>query len=247
MSLTLYVGPMFAGKSSTVLGLIKRNTIIGRRTFVITSQLDKRYNQDAITSHDLESYPAISTKELLVLLQSIEYEQAECIIIEEAQFFPDLKAFVLTAVERDQKDVIVVGLDGDSERRPFGQVLDLVPYCDAVHKLTALCMKCKDGTAALFTHRKACAASQQQVNVGAADQYEPLCRQHYIKASAGEKEERYIQRALRDSLPAEKEVERCIRHFGIERGTEIFTEIVTRRYREGSNVHLTFLKTPVSK
>jgi thymidine kinase len=247
MSLTLYVGPMFAGKSSTVLGIIRRNTVIGRRTFVITSHLDTRYKQDAITSHDLESYPAVSAKELLMLPQSREYEEASCVIIEEAQFFADLKAFVLTAVERDQKEVIMMGLDGDSARKPFGQVLDLIPYCDAVHKLTALCGNCGDGTAALFTHRKSCAASKEQVNVGTSDQYEPLCRRHYLEASTVEKVERYIQRALTDRLSPEKEVERCIRYFGIERGTEIFTEIVTRRYRAGSNVHVTFLKSPALK
>jgi thymidine kinase len=113
------------------------------------------------------------------LLQGPEFLSAKAIIIEEAQFFNDLKVFVLTAVEQFKKDVVVVGLDGDSNRKPFGQILELIPYCDSVQKLTAVCTKCENGVRAIFTSRKVHADSQ--VLVGAADLYEPLCRRHYCQ------------------------------------------------------------------
>jgi len=165
---------MFAGKSTTILGILRRHAFIGRKTMCVTSSLDSR-SSSRIMSHDNESYPAIAVYQLMPLLSSKEFAESAAIIIEEAQFFHDLKEFVLAAI--DTKIVIVVGLDGDSNRRPFGQILDLIPFCDSVQKLTALCTRCGDGTPAIFTSRKIPMATQ--VLVGAADLYEPVCRAHF--------------------------------------------------------------------
>ena len=181
MSLELYIGPMFAGKSTEILRIIRRNKIIGRNTLCITSALDKRYSADPkIMSHDQDSCSAIAVHSLKPLFESQALTDAETIIIEEAQFFPDLFDFVLVTVDVLHKHVICVGLDGDSSRRPFGQILDLIPHCDAIHKLKALCKRCSNGTEALFTYRRPDAPTAQ-INVGMSDQYEPLCRDHYLE------------------------------------------------------------------
>ncbi len=179
MSLELLVGPMFAGKSSHLLSIIRRYTSINYPILIITSVLDTRYDKDAIHSHNHERYPAIAASELMSILPRKEYIDSKIIIIEESQFFEDLVNFVLRAVETDKKDVIVVGLDGDSERRPFGQILRLVPYCDKITKLTSFCSQCGDGTPALFTYRKT--NEQSVISVGTSTQYEPLCRKHYLE------------------------------------------------------------------
>lgn len=181
MPLDLYLGPMFAGKSSAILGIIRRNTVIGLKTFCITNAIDRRYTKDArIMTHALDSAPAIAVTHLMDLIRSPEVMAADCIIIEEAQFFPDLTDFVIPVVDCLQKHVICVGLDGDSSRRPFGQLLDLIPYADTITRLTALCKRCGDGTPAIFTFRQP-GAPKMQVNVGAADQYESLCRRHFLE------------------------------------------------------------------
>jgi thymidine kinase len=179
MSLELYIGPMFAGKSTAMLNIIKRNQYLGISTFCITSSLDTRYAKDTITSHTLESYPAHSVKNLKDLINLEEYNKATHVIIEEAQFFSDLKEFVLDAVEIQEKHVICAGLNGDSERRPFGQILDLIPYCNFVTKLNAKCTRCSDK--GLFTFRVSGSATEQ-VFVAGADKYEALCRKHYLTA-----------------------------------------------------------------
>jgi thymidine kinase len=182
MSLELYIGPMFAGKSTTLLNIIKRNKFMSIPTFCVTSSLDTRWdNKDiSITSHTGEKCAASSTTRLMDLKLHPNYKTAKCIIIEEAQFFSDLKEFVLHAVEVDEKDVVCAGLDGDSLRRPFGQILDLIPYCNSVTKLNAKCAQCKNN--GLFTFRKS-QANTNQVMVAGADEYEPLCRKHYLENS----------------------------------------------------------------
>ena len=47
----------------------------------------------------------------------------------------------------------ISGLDGDYLRKPFGQILQCIPLCDKVDKLTGLDMMSKDGSIGLFTKR----------------------------------------------------------------------------------------------
>ena len=179
MSLELYLGSMFSGKSSAVISAVRRNTVIGINVLCITHKMDTRYKENAIVSHNGESFPAVAVEELLPLLKTEEFRIIEFIVIEEAHFFPDLKQFVITAVDVLHKNVLCVGLDGDFERKPFGQILDLIPYCNKITKFKAYCSICRDGTEACFTHRIS-AESVDQVSIGGADQYQALCRSHYL-------------------------------------------------------------------
>ncbi len=181
MSLTLILGPMFAGKSSELLGTIRKYSAIGWPCLVLTHSIDIRYSEKPqIVSHDSEKYPAIGVSNLETIFSMDSYINAKLIIIEEAQFFHNLKKSVLNMVEIDKKDVICVGLDGDADRKPFGEILDLIPYCDSVVKKTAFCRRCATPTPALFTYRKFQSVSTCQISVGGAEQYEPLCRKHYL-------------------------------------------------------------------
>lgn len=183
MSLELLLGPMFAGKSSALLTIVKRHRSLGWPVMVITHSIDKRYGDDPqIVNHDLQKLPAIACDSLVPLFAHADYSTAKLVVVEEAQFFGDLVPFVLKAVDEDHKHVVVVGLDGDAERRPFGKILDLVPHADRIQKLTALCYLCADGTPAIFTHAYNESAFTEQTNVGGADKYTPMCRKHYLNA-----------------------------------------------------------------
>jgi len=186
MSLELLIGPMFAGKSSAIQSIVRRHESMGWPVFVVTNSMDTRYSDTpAVVNHDRIAIPATAVKELVPLISdNAEYAGSRLVVVEEAQFFPDLLEFVRHAVDTDKKHCVVVGLDGDAERRPFGKVLDLVPHCDRVTKLTAMCKRCGDGTPALFTFAagaQAAAANAEGVPcVGTDDLYVPLCRKHYL-------------------------------------------------------------------
>ena len=179
MSLEIVLGPMFAGKSSYILSSLRRYEAIGWPVLSVTSALDIRYESDAIHSHNHERHSAVSCELLSPLVLSTTFADARLIVIEEAQFFNDLYKFVEYAVDTCGKDVLVVGLDGDSERRPFGRIAEIIPLCDKITKLTAMCKRCGDGSPAIFTHRKD-SADVSIIKVG-SDTYEALCRKHYIE------------------------------------------------------------------
>ena len=186
MSLELIIGPMFAGKSSAVLQRIRRANVINRKVFIVTSIIDTRYDAKggSVYTHDKESVRAnsLGVNKLDDIFKLGEFHHADLIIIEEAQFFNGLYDIVRGTVEVFRKDVIVVGLDGDSDRRPFGEILQLIPLADRITRLTALCKKCADGTEGIFTllNSEEEAEKKGQIYVGGADKYMAVCRKHYL-------------------------------------------------------------------
>ena len=180
MSLDIVLGPMWAGKSSYIIGKIRRYRAIGWDVLVVTNPLDNRYGSQVVSSHDKEQVSAFATSDLETLQKDPLYTKAKLLVIEEAQFYKGLYDFVKRAVEDHGKHVVCVGLDGDADRKPFGEILSLIPLCDNVEKIKSLCSECKDGTPALFTHRFVTAQAQTQINVGGEDSYAPLCRKHFL-------------------------------------------------------------------
>lgn len=187
MSLELLIGPMFAGKSSAIQSIVRRHQALGWSVFVITHAMDTRYSESPmIVNHDQQTMPAVSSDSLTPLLENPDYKSSKLVIVEEAQFFPDLLPFVLNTVDKERKHCVVVGLDGDADRKPFGKVLDLIPYCDKVTKMTALCKWCADGTPALFSYAHKLDKTSTAVTgapcVGGEERYVPLCRRHFLDA-----------------------------------------------------------------
>jgi thymidine kinase len=103
--------------------------------------------------------------------------EADCIVLEEAQFFRGLKTFVGYAIEAYSKDVLVVGLDGDAQQEEFGEILRCIPWATKVTKLCALCKYCRDGTPAPFT-KKLQGNMNEQVEVGGENKYVSVCLKH---------------------------------------------------------------------
>ena len=178
MSLELIIGPMFAGKTSVLQSIHRRWKSLGFICVAYKPQMDTRYSKESITSHDQIHTSATTVTHLMECLKTEEYKSANLILIEEAQFFPDLFEFVMLSVEENKKQVVVAGLDGDKYRMPFGQILNLIPYADRIQKLTAVCRLCGDGTPALFSF---CSSKKQdQILVGASENYQAVCRKHYL-------------------------------------------------------------------
>ena len=183
MSLELILGPMFSGKTSALQSIIRRHEVLGLKCVAYKPLIDGRYGEDEyIYNHDKVKVSAIPVTYLTQQALYSKYEEASLIIIEEGQFFGDLYEFVLKAVEKDGKHVIVAGLDGDRFRKPFGQLLQLIPIADRITKLTSLCKLCAtsgQATPALFSY--GATKVTDTVHVGGPECYMPLCRKHYLE------------------------------------------------------------------
>ena len=188
--LELIIGPMFSGKTSKILDIYKQCKFCNISVCIINHSLDTRYHETMISTHDKIMAPCLQTAELNEIW-TMEYGfnepnnyQLEChyllrnsdvILINEGQFFPDLYEVVIDMLQFN-KQIYICGLDGDFERKKFGCILDLIPLCDKVTKLTSLCSQCKDGTPGIFSMRL---TNEKKQTVIGVENYIPVCRNCY--------------------------------------------------------------------
>jgi thymidine kinase len=150
---------------------------------VINYVADNRYTTEPMLStHDKQMIPCILASTISDAIQnnSEMIARVETILINEGQFFPDIEDQVKQLVEVGNKRVYICGLDGDFERKPIGNLLQLVPFSDHIIKLKSLCSLCRDGTPGVFSFRTS--REVDQVVIGSSN-YVPLCRGCYQKAA----------------------------------------------------------------
>jgi thymidine kinase len=190
--LELFIGPMFSGKTSKLLEIYKQNIFCKIPIIVINHSSDTRYHQTMLSTHDKIMIPCIQTTNLIdiwnyddleepidenLMKIHFQFREAQVVLINEGQFFPDLVKCVEELLI-DKKKIYICGLDGDFERKKFGTILDLIPLCDKVTKMTSLCGICKDGTPGIFSLRLT--KEKEQFLIG-SDNYIPVCRECYEK------------------------------------------------------------------
>jgi thymidine kinase len=177
MSLEIVIGPMFSGKSSYALSYIRRQSAIGKKVLVIKPNIDNRYSdEDMLITHDKERTPCILWPVEQELTPTHQMRTVDCIVFEEAQFFKGLSNLATYVMRSYNKDILIVGLDGDARQEKFGEILDCIPWATTVKKLNALCSRCRDGTLGPFTIRKD--DNNQQIDVGGSDKYVSVCLKH---------------------------------------------------------------------
>jgi len=168
--LSIILGCMYSGKTSEIIQIYKMMKLSNIPTLVINYEEDIRYHDKLLSTHDKQMIDCVKTKELMKL--NTELENKQVIIINEGQFFPDLYLFVKEMLKKSMM-VYVCGLDGDYKMEKFGQMLDIIPLCNEVKKLTAICIGCKDGTKAYFTKR---VTNEKEQKVIGFDNHVPVCR-----------------------------------------------------------------------
>jgi len=190
--LELIIGPMYSGKTSKLLEIYKQYKFCEISVSIINHSLDKRYHDTMLSSHDKVMVPCINTDnlhnlwfndgmiDLSQVIDNSDYKKvrnSDVILINEGQFFPDLYDVVYDML-KNKKIVYICGLDGDFERKKFGQILDLIPICDNIIKLSSLCSICKNGTPGIFSMR---ITNDKQQTVIGSENYLPVCRFCYDK------------------------------------------------------------------
>jgi thymidine kinase len=179
--LKLIIGPMYAGKSTELLRNIDKFNYLKKNILVINHKSNNRYGTNNLSTHSGEIYNnCINVTALEEVLDDYieEFTKADVIIIDELQFFKDALKYVTEWCDVKKKYIVASGLSGNFERKPIGQVLEIIPYADETQILKALCSKCCDGTPAIFS--KAIRRCDSDPGVGGSETYIAVCRHHYL-------------------------------------------------------------------
>jgi thymidine kinase len=137
---------------------------------IFKPEIDTRYNEKNIVSHDTNSIDSIPVKSSLDILDLAK--DVDVVGIDEAQFFDEHIIEVCEKLALRGIRVIVAGLDMDYLGKPFGQMPNLFAIADYITKLHAICVKC--GQIANVSYR--IVKNENQILLGEKDAYEPRCR-----------------------------------------------------------------------
>jgi len=172
-------GCMFSGKTDELIRRLRRAQIAKQIVKIFKPEIDIRYSDNSIVSHNEQSLPSILINDINEVLTLCG--NAQVIGIDEAQFFSNDIINVCNQLADQGKRVIVAGLDQDYRGVPFEPMSQLLAIAEYITKSLAICVEC--GNPADRTQRKT--SSAERVVVGAADIYEARCRKcHYIPVEA---------------------------------------------------------------
>jgi len=189
-SLTVYCGPMYSGKTTSLIAELEAGIEDGKTMLVIKPAIDNRFSEEDIVSHDgtsLQKTTGHKVRRLGVLevLDKEDLEDIDILLIDEAQFFNHLCEEGVQEYLKAGINVVAVGLDMDSEGKPFGSMPYLLSLANNVYKLSSICSVC--GEEATRTFRKLTVSSTEQVLIGGSETYEPRCLEHWLE---GQREKR---------------------------------------------------------
>lgn len=169
-------GSMFSGKTEELIRRLNRARIAKQKVEIFKPQIDKRYSEEDVVSHNANSIRSIPVQSASQIL--FYANEFDVIGIDEAQFFDDELMTVCNSLADQGVRVIVAGLDMDFQGNPFGPIPQILSVAEYVTKVHAICMRC--GNLANYSHRTI--AGDKLVMLGETDSYEPLCRACYNKS-----------------------------------------------------------------
>jgi len=176
-SIEVIAGSMFSGKTEELIRRLKRAKIARQKVEIFKPAIDTRYSAGEVVSHDensIISTPVENSGNIMLLTGDVDV-----VGIDEAQFFDNGLIDVSVALANMGIRVIIAGLDMDFKGKPFGPIPGLMAVADHITKVHAICMRC--GDVAQFSHRLS--AADKLVLLGEKDEYEPLCRSCFTKAT----------------------------------------------------------------
>ena len=203
----LILGPMFSGKSTRLIEIIRKYTYKAKKTIIINYYAVKRYSDKSeVVTHDLIKYDSLDCKNLK---DSFEILQSYDVIgIDEGQFFPDLVE-ICEQLALLKKIVIIAALNGDYRMEPFPVISKIISKVDKIKLLKAYCFNChKD---ARFSLR--IVQSNEIFLIGAGEAYQPACREcHQFFSAEREKGNLNIPKILKneenkENCPAKEKIE----------------------------------------
>lgn len=169
-------GSMFSGKTEELIRRITRAELAGQEVEVYKPEIDDRYGETEIGSHDGRSWEAsvISGGDM----ETLKEAEADVIAIDEANFFEETLVEASHKLADSGKRVIISGIDQNFRGEPFRPLPELMAAAEYVEKLRAICAQC--GKPATRNQRlidgEPAHVDDPEVMVGAEESYEARCR-----------------------------------------------------------------------
>jgi thymidine kinase len=168
-------GGMFSGKSTELQRQGKRHMLAGHKVIFIKPQMDDRYSDTKVVTHDGLEMEAVNAP--LDAILTAQVYGADVVLIDEVQFFEWGIVQDIDYLVKAGKVVYCSGLDMDFTGTPFHITAHLMAVADEVNKFKAVCSICGDDS---YVTAKT-SGSNVRVELGSQDKYKPVCRPCFNK------------------------------------------------------------------
>lgn len=177
--ITLICGPMFSGKSTELIRQLERKHIAGKKVLYIRPNMDSRgfiargYKGDLTNMADVKQISDFASPEVNIEEMVNTYD---AIFVDE-YFMIQNCALLCKQLPEDNKkcDIYFGGLLATAENKVWPETVSILPYCDEIVKLNAICLECGSEHAnySLFKAKKT-----TDLAIG-DDTYKAVCRKCY--------------------------------------------------------------------
>jgi thymidine kinase len=176
---------MDSAKSMNLLAVAHNYRKQGKRVLLAKPRLDSRFGNHKIASRSgLEADADLLIDEDTVL-DPREFAQLDCVLIDEAQFLPPAVIEDLRRITVDPGvPVICYGLRTDFRTRLFPGAQRLMELADRIEEVKVTCQYCaRKAICNLRFVNGTPTVRGPQIQLGADEQYAPVCWNHYDEAT----------------------------------------------------------------
>ena len=184
---SLFVGPMFGGKTTRMLSEVDKHSYRGRQIFAFKPHIDNRYDDSSIVSHNGGRLAAQTVKNgediLFSLSEAGVYSFHERGLLVDSPVIAVDEVFmlngcgeVLSQLFKCGATIIASSIQLNSDGNPFHEVKEIMPYATKIEVCPAVCAVC--GADAHYTEKTG-GRKDFEVEVGGSDIYEPRCFNHF--------------------------------------------------------------------
>lgn len=201
-NISLHIGSMFSGKTSTLFEEYVRHSIGNKNCLMIKHEYDTRFNEtynathdnkymindienchDKIKKNDSNVYTVKIANDIDLNTFKCQYlyqadflvDNYDAIFIDEIQFFEDGHIFC----DKWANNGLIIhasGLNGTFERKEFSTISKLIPKAEFIRNKNAICKE--TGNDASFTTRTS--KDKEVIVIAGIDKYKPTDRQTYF-------------------------------------------------------------------
>ena len=166
----IFTGPMWSGKTTRLTAAVERHRIRRTEVLCFKPEIDGRYASSSIVTHSGSKMDAIPVNNGEQIVYNVNERSPGVIAVDEA-FMIEGCADALIEVFKKGVSVYVSSIELSANLKSFPEIEKMMPFATRVEKCTAVCVSCAEDAA--LTHRRV--PSLEEISVGGADSYEPMC------------------------------------------------------------------------
>lgn len=176
-------GTVGSAKTLNLLAVAHNYRGQGKKVLLMKPNLDTRFGKDKIKSRAGLEMQADVLIESVESLRSLDYQDINCILVDEAQFLP---ASVIEEFRRITLDfgipILCYGLRTDFRSNLFEGSKRLMELADSIEEVKATCHYCDRKSIMNLKHVNGVATCEgPSVDLGAEEKYFPTCYKCYRK------------------------------------------------------------------